>query len=77
MLNKLLACLIIAASSPLAVNAIAIAATDKTDEPTTATHHDKKAKKSTDHKSSTHSNKKSTHKSDAKPAKAKPAEATK
>lgn len=72
-MNKLLASLIVAASSALAFNAIA--ATDKTDEPTTTTHTDKKAKKSTEHKT-THSAKKTTHKSDAKPE-AKPAEATK
>lgn len=71
-MNKLLASLILTASSALAVNAIA--ATDKADEPTAATQPDKKAKKSQEHKSS-HSTKKSTHKSDAKPADAKPAEA--
>ena len=80
-MNKLLASLIVAACSTLAVNAIA--ATDKADEPTATTHQDKKAKKSHDHKSSTHSSaKKTAHKSDAKPADAtpadaKPAEATK
>jgi hypothetical protein len=84
--TKLLASLIVAACSTLAANAIA--ATDKTDDPTAATHHDKKAKKSHDAKSSTHSSaKKTAHKSDAKPsdtkaadgtpADAKPAEATK
>ena len=71
--NKLLASLIVAACSTLAVNAFA--ATDKTDQPAAATHTEKKAKTS-QHKSSTHS-KKSTHKSDAKPADAKPADATK
>jgi hypothetical protein len=74
--KKLLASMIIGTCSMLAFNAMA--ATDKTDEPTAAAtpHHDKKAKKSHDQKSSTHA-KKSTHNSNAKPAAAKPAEASK
>lgn len=45
-MNKLLASLLIAAGSTLAVNAIA--ATDKADGPAATTHQDKKAKKSHD-----------------------------
>lgn len=63
-MNKLLASLLIAAASTLAVNAIA--ATDKANEPTTTTHPDKKAKKSHDnHK------KQSAKKAETKPAEQK------
>ena len=65
-MNKLLASLIIAAASTLALNAVA--ATDKADEPAaTAAHQGKKTAKSHANSNKKHS-KKAEHKTEAKPA---------
>lgn len=67
-MNKLLASLIIAASSTLALNAVA--ATDKADEPAATTvQHGKKTTKSHANSNKKHS-KKAEHKTGAKPAEA-------